>query len=84
MIASDNINLSVIIPVYNSEQYLEACVDSLLASDGISGAEIIIIDDGSSDGSVNIADRYAALNDNIKVIRRTNGGASQHEKMPRT
>lgn len=76
MIASDNINLSVIIPVYNSERFLEACVDSLLASDGISVVEIIIVDDGSSDGSVIIADRYSALNDNIKVIRRTNGGAS--------
>ncbi|MBO6193703.1 MAG: glycosyltransferase [Clostridiales bacterium] len=76
MIASDNINLSVIIPVHNSEQYLEACIDSLLASEGISGVEIIIVDDGSSDGSVNIADRYALLNNNIKVTRQSNGGAS--------
>ena len=77
MIAEGCFNLSVIIPVYNAEQYLAECIDSLLAAEGIQDAEIILVDDGSSDGSGRIADEYASANDNITVIHKQNGGSSE-------
>ena len=44
-------SLSVVVPAYNVEKYLPKCLDSLLATEGIEAAEIILIDDGSTDGS---------------------------------
>ena len=81
------IKLSIIVPVYNVEQYLRKCVDSLLAQD-ISDYEIILVDDGSTDFCPSICDEYARMNElenervrelektNIKVIHRENGGLS--------
>ena len=62
---SDRINLSIVVPVYNVEQFLETCIDSLLASRGIEAAEIILIDDGSTDDSSAIVDRLSDEHDNI-------------------
>lgn len=72
--------LSIIVPIYNVERYLRKCVDSLLAQD-ISNYEIILVDDGSSDGCGAICDEYAHAPYNIrhtpiKVIHRENGGLS--------
>lgn len=67
--------LSVIIPVYNSTSTLERCVGSVLSQD-ISGMEIILVDDGSWDGSSELCDSIAASNDCISVIHRKNGGLS--------
>lgn len=76
------LKLSVIIPVYNVEEYLEKCVDSVLGPGVMSlekgekpSYEIIIVDDGSPDSSPEIADRYA-LNypDFVRVIHTENGG----------
>lgn len=72
--------LSIIVPVYNVEQYLRKCVDSLLAQD-ISGYEIILVDDGSTDNSGAICDEYSTLytlhqTPTIKVIHQPNGGLS--------
>ena len=69
-------DLSIVIPVFNVEKYLPKCIDSLLRSDGIGDAEIIIVDDGSTDKSAEIADRYASEHLNIKVFHRENAGAS--------
>lgn len=66
-------NLSIIVPVYNVENYLADCIDSLLKIQ-IDKVEIILIDDGSTDSSGKIADKYAAQNNKIKVIHQTNGG----------
>ena len=52
------------------------CLDSLLASEGIENTEIILIDDGSTDGSGKIADGYAGLHENIRVIHKDNEGPS--------
>ena len=66
-------NVSVIIPVYNVKLYLKRCLDSII-NQTLRDIEIIIVDDGSTDGSSEYADEYA-LNDNrIKVIHKENGG----------
>lgn len=69
--------LSIIVPVYNVEAYLEKCVDSLLNQD-LSPAEyeIILVNDGSTDSGGRICDRYAGEQDNIRVIHQTNRGLS--------
>ena len=61
-------DVSVIIPVYNTEKYLSACIDSVLQQDNVS-FEIILVDDGSTDSSANICDTYAKDYDNIKAIQ---------------
>ena len=67
------IKVSVIVPVYNIEKYLRECMDSII-SQTLKEIEIICVDDGSTDGSPGILDRYAAVYDNIKVIHQQNQG----------
>jgi len=66
-------DISVIIPVYNTEQYLANCVDSVLQQHGVS-LEIILVDDGSTDSSPCICDKYAERYDNIRAIHIKNSG----------
>lgn len=69
--------VTVIIPVYNVEQYLEACLDSLLAQTiPQEEMEVLMINDGSPDGSLKICERYAAAHPNFKVISQENQGVS--------
>ena len=69
--------LSVVVPIYNVENYLHRCVDSLLNQDlKPSDYEIILIDDGSTDGSGAIADAYAAKFSHIRTIHQANAGLS--------
>lgn len=70
-----HIDLSVIVPIYNTETYLPVCLDSLLGIDGPC-VEIVLVNDGSTDGSGMIADAYAQKDSRIRVIHRANGGAS--------
>ena len=65
--------VSVIVPVYNMEQYLEKCIDSII-NQTYKNLEIILIDDGSEDSSGQICDRYAARDKRIKVIHQENHG----------
>lgn len=65
--------LSIIIPVYNAEQYLCRCVDSVL-SQNYRKLEIILVDDGSTDGSYAICKEYAYRDKRVKVIHQSNGG----------
>ncbi|MBQ8205636.1 MAG: glycosyltransferase [Alistipes sp.] len=67
--------ISVIIPVYNVEKYLNQCIDSVLCQT-YSDFEIILVDDGSTDGSPAICDRYAQQDKRVKVIHKKNGGLS--------
>ncbi len=67
--------ISVIVPVYNVEKYIEQCVDSLIGQ-SYSALEIILIDDGSSDGSAAICDSYAQKNEKVRVIHKENRGLS--------
>ena len=66
-------DVSVIIPVYNTEKYLSACVDSVLRQEHIT-LEIILVDDGSTDLSASICDSYAKEHNNVKAIHIQNSG----------
>ncbi|MCL1946740.1 MAG: glycosyltransferase [Chitinivibrionia bacterium] len=67
--------ISVIIPVYNAEKYLEKCIDSVLLQT-FTDFECILIDDGSPDNSGKICDGYAKKDERIKVVHQENGGVS--------
>ena len=67
--------ISIIVPVYNVEQYLSRCVDSLV-NQTYHNIEIILVDDGSPDRSGEICDEYAKKDKRVKVIHQSNGGLS--------
>lgn len=67
--------VSIIVPVYNVEKYLSECIDSIL-SQTYENIEIILIDDGSTDKSAEICDKYALEDKRVRVIRKINGGVS--------
>lgn len=67
--------VSVIIPIYNKEAYVEACLESLLKQD-FKDFEIVIVDDGSTDRSGEICDRMAERDSRILVIHTPNGGVT--------
>lgn len=72
---------SILVPVYNVEKYLEECVDSLLLQEYNGEYEIILVDDGSTDSSGSICDRYAKQNPSIvKVIHKKNEGVVSARK----
>lgn len=64
---------SIIVPVYNKEDYLHECVESVL-NQTCSDFELILVDDGSTDLSSDICDKYAASDSRIKVVHKENGG----------
>ncbi|MDF7663246.1 glycosyltransferase [Bifidobacterium sp. ESL0763] len=65
--------VSIIVPVYNAADYLRRCVDSILAQSH-TNLEVILVDDGSSDGSAQVCDEYAAADQRVTVIHQANGG----------
>jgi len=77
--------ISVIVPVYNVESFLPACLDSLLAQTH-SELEIVAVDDGSTDGSGAIADEYAARDPRVRVVHTDNHGlgAARNEGLKHT
>lgn len=72
--------LSIIIPVYNSHKYLEKCLSSVMRQ-SYDNLEIIIVDDGSTDGSSEICDRYAVDDKRFKVIHKSNEGLVSARKV---
>lgn len=67
--------ISVIVPVYNTENYLHRCIDSILAQT-FTNFELLLIDDGSKDASGTICDEYAAKDKRVRVFHKENGGVS--------
>ena len=67
--------ISIIVPVYNVKDYVEKCLDSICGQ-SYTNLEIVVVDDGSTDGSGKICDAYASKDRRIKVIHRKNGGLS--------
>ena len=67
--------VSVVVPAYNVEKFLPKCIDSLLGQTH-NNLDIIIVDDGSTDKTGEIADEYAEKYDNIRCIHKKNGGLS--------
>lgn len=68
-------NLSIIIPVYNAKSHLSQCVNSIL-SQSYKDYELILIDDGSTDHSIDLCDSYAANTEFVHVFHKPNGGVS--------
>ena len=67
--------ISIVIPVYNVEKYLKDCMESVLAQT-CTDFEVILVDDGSTDGCPGICDAYAAQDARVQVIHKANGGLS--------
>ena len=76
--ASINIDpvVSVIIPVYNTKQYVSRCLDSIL-NQSFTNVDILLIDDGSTDGSGKLCDAYAEKDNRIRVFHKENEGVSR-------
>ncbi len=70
-----NIIVSVIIPVYNVEKFIDKCINSVI-NQTYTQLDILIIDDGSTDNSSNIVDNYASKDKRIRVFHKANGGIS--------
>lgn len=70
---------SIIVPVYNVENYLKRCLDSIKAQT-YADYEVILIDDGSLDASGSTCDAYVEQDNRFKVIHKENGGAGSRQK----
>lgn len=68
--------VSIILPIYNVERYLEKCIDSILAQT-YKELEVILVDDGSPDGCPEICDKYSAQDSRVVVIHQKNSGVSR-------
>ena len=66
---------SIIVPVYNAEKYLPKCINSLLAQ-SVTDFELLLVNDGSNDGSLALCNEYAAKDSRVKVYDKPNGGVS--------
>ena len=69
--------LSIVIPVYNTEPYLEKCLGSCLKQDiDISDYEIVIVNDGTKDNAMSVAERFGDEYPNVRIISQENAGLS--------
>ena len=71
----DKVKISIIIPVYNAEEYLDRCLHSVLDQD-FTSFEVILVDDGSSDASPLICDRYSSTDPRFITLHQSNKGVS--------
>jgi CDP-glycerol glycerophosphotransferase len=69
-------SISVVVPIYDVEDYLEECLESL-ARQTVRDFEAVMVDDGSTDASAAIAERFAARDDRFRLLRQPNGGLSR-------
>ena len=75
MNSSEKDLISVIVPVYNVEKFLDRCMQSILRQT-YQNLEIILVDDGSTDASAQLCDDYARKDGRVKVLHKPNGGLS--------
>lgn len=68
--------ISIIVPVYNVQEYIEKCLESLIKQT-FTDIEIIVVDDGSPDESYKIYEKYASIDKRIKIIKKENAGVSE-------
>ena len=76
----ENNLISIIVPIYNSENYIKKCLDSILAQT-YSNLEVILIDDGSTDNSYNICKDYQKKDNRIVLLQQKNAGLAELEIM---
>ena len=76
----NDITISVIVPIYNAERYLDRCIDSIIMQT-YTDLEIILIDDGSTDGSLKICQKYKEQDNRIVVIHKENSGLVAARKL---
>ena len=74
-----NRTISVIVPVYNTYSFLPKCVNSILSQSYLN-LEIILVDDGSTDGSGELCDRYRQKDQRVKVIHQLKAGVTEARK----
>ncbi len=67
--------ISVIVPVYNAQKYLDGCMETIL-NQTWQNLEILLVDDGSADESGAMCDSYAAKDERVRVLHKENGGVS--------
>ena len=72
--------ISVIVPVYNVENYLPRCLDSII-NQTYTNLEILLVDDGATDNSGKLCDEYAQKDNRIRVFHKENGGVSSARNM---
>ena len=72
----ERIAISVIVPIYNTKRFLAECLDSILAQDITLPYEVLLVDDGSTDGCGELCDEYAAKDSRIRVFHQENQGLS--------
>lgn len=75
MASRENVKISIIVPVYNTEDYLGECLDSVLSQD-YTNYEIVCVNDGSTDGSLSILETYRKMDARIRVVTTENKGLS--------
>ena len=71
----DNPKVSIVVPIYNVERYLRECIDSILGQT-LKDIELVLVNDGSTDGSEKIINEYASKDDRIVVVNQKNSGLS--------
>lgn len=76
MMRNDSPAISIIVPVFNTEKYLADCINSILLQT-FKDFELILVDDGSSDSSPRICDKFALIDKRIRVFHKLNGGVSK-------
>ena len=76
-----NIKVSVIVPVYNAADYLDKCVEALLAQTHRE-IELLLVDDGSKDRSGEMCDEYARRDCRVKVVHKVQGGGCPKTAKP--
>lgn len=74
------VKLSIVVPIYNTKDYLKQCIDSILTQ-SFEDIELILVDDGSTDGSSDICDEYARIDRRVRVYHEENSGPMSSRKL---